>query len=148
MINRCGAGSALDGAVSAVVSALSTSEVCFVSICQKASLALGVAQELARALGAPLTVIEIRPAPDTRNEDRSETTARRDMSPFVHRRRYVCRRAEDAISVAFRPHSLIVLPGKHSWLPTRAERLRRALESAGHFVLLVDDADTPDHRRR
>ena len=125
-----------------MVPVLSTSEVCLVSICQVASFALGVAQELARALDAPLTVIEIHPTLDASVDvETLDSTDRRHMIPHVRRRRYVCRRTEDAIGVAFSPHSLIVLPGKRSWLPTRAERLRRALEGAGHFVLLVDDAE-------
>ena len=33
------------------------------------------------------------------------------------------------------------------WLPTRTERLRRALESAGHFVLFVDETSYDSRTR-
>jgi hypothetical protein len=56
-------------------------------------------------------------------------------------RSYVCHDERQAIPFAFRPHSLIVIGARRSWLPTRIERLRRALERAGHFVLFVDEAN-------
>ena len=44
-----------------------------------------------------------------------------------------------SIPFAFSPRSLVVVGGRHSWLPTSTERLRRALERAHHFVIVVDD---------
>ena len=54
---------------------------------------------------------------------------------------FLCRDEEKTIPYAFKPHSLVVIGGRHSWLPTRAERWRHALEAAGHFVVLVDPSE-------
>ena len=54
---------------------------------------------------------------------------------------YKCGRITDAARVALRKHSLVVLGGRRSWFPTKLERLRRALESLGHVVMFVDEAD-------
>ena len=52
---------------------------------------------------------------------------------------YACHSVRQAIPFAFSPRSLVVVGGRHSWLPTQTERLRRALERAHHFVIIVDD---------
>ena len=39
---------------------------------------------------------------------------------------------------AFRPHSLVLLAGRHHWWGSAAKRRRRLLETAGHRVLFVD----------
>jgi hypothetical protein len=55
---------------------------------------------------------------------------------------YLCRDEASTLDCAFREHSMIVVGGRRSWLPTRAERRRHALEGAGHFVVFVDPSNT------
>ena len=52
-----------------------------------------------------------------------------------------CRRATDAMRIALRQHSFVVLGGRASWLPTKLERLRHALESLGHVVVFVNQPE-------
>jgi len=64
----------------------------------------------------------------------------------VRVRVYLCREERRTISLAFRRHSLVVLAGRRRWWPTLAERWRRWLESAGHFVVFVDLEDKEQFR--
>ena len=40
--------------------------------------------------------------------------------------------------MAFKPHSIVLVGGRHRPWPTASERLHRRLEDAGHFVVFVD----------
>jgi hypothetical protein len=130
-----------------------TSEVCvlFTTVEQTHS-AIRVAKDLARALAASLTLINVRPTSyplQSTPPDADESVHRfvqqvRWQGVEIAVRSYVCGNDRQAIPFAFRPHSIIVVGGKRTWLPTRTERLRRDLEAAGHFVLLVDGT-THDH---
>jgi K+-sensing histidine kinase KdpD len=126
-----------------------TSEVCVVltTPCATQSAAR-VARDLARALAAPLTFIvftrasrdgQMTPAPDQEEEAQALVKELRAEGDTVTSRAYVCHSVRQAIPFAFSPRSLVVLGGRHSWLPTRTERLRHALERAQHFVIVVDD---------
>ena len=54
---------------------------------------------------------------------------------------YLCRTEASAIPSAIPGRSLVVMGDRRNWWPTAASRLRRRLEAAGHFVVLVDRAD-------
>ena len=107
-----------------------------------------VARDLATAMGVPLTLIHFRTVPVTGAGDGAAMFPPAEIEAFVARLRaegmnvrlrvYVARSDRRAIPFAFKPHSLIVLAGRHHWWPTRSERWRRALEAAGHFVVFVD----------
>jgi len=60
----------------------------------------------------------------------------------------LCRDERAAVASAFAEHSLIVIAGRRGWWPTRAQRMRRMLEAAGHFVVFVDTRDPHAHVRR
>jgi hypothetical protein len=113
--------------------------------------AVTVASRLADAMGASLTMIDFQCTPHPeRPDDSAQPSGEREGlierlrmdGEGIKARFYVCRSLEQAIPVALSPHSLIVVGGRRSWLPTRTERLRRALEAAGHFVLFVDGTAT------
>src|SRR5262245_3484086 len=110
--------------------------------------AVRAADALAKAIGVPLTVIHFRTVPFALPVDEPtgvspvETeafTARlRDAGVDARVRIYLCRDEARTIAYAFRPQSLIVIAGRHSWLPTSLERWRRSLEAAGHAVVFLD----------
>jgi hypothetical protein len=112
--------------------------------------ALHVAHKLARALGVPMTIVDFRVARYPLNPDWTLDRSPAEAEEFAHWlqqhdiearvRVLVCRSPREAFGMAFRPHSLIVLGGRHHWWPTRSMRMRRALEAAGHVVLLIDEA--------
>ena len=113
--------------------------------------AVTVASHLADAMGASLTMIDFQctPHPDqpgnavgASGEHKGLIERLRMDGDRLNARFYVCRSIEQAVPLAFSPHSLIVIGGRRSWLPTRTERLRRTLEAAGHFVLFVDGTDS------
>ena len=117
--------------------------------------AVTVASHLADAMDASLNMIDFHCTPhpdqpghavDPSAEHKGLIERLRTDGERVNARFYVCRSLEQAIPVAFSPHSLIVIGGTRSWLPTRTERLRRALEAAGHFVLFVDRTTHDDQR--
>ncbi len=113
---------------------------------------------LAEAMAVPLTVIHFRTvpyplsvhAPAGVSPVESDAFRRRLESAGVDARVrvYLCRQRESVVPMAFRGHSLIVMGGRRRWWPTAAERWRRRLEAAGHFVLFVDvrDAVGTDNR--
>jgi hypothetical protein len=111
--------------------------------------AVHVGHALAHALAATLTLIDLRvtryplqpDAPDPDHPVKRLVEQLRWQGTDIGARSFVCGAARQAIPLAFRPHSIIVIGAKRSWLPTRTERLRRALEEAGHFVLLVDERE-------
>ena len=126
-----------------------TSEVCVVFTSRCATQwAARVASDLARALELPLTFIiftrasqsgQTTPAPDQDEEVQALVTELRAQGDAVTTRLYACHSVRQAIPFALSPRSLVVVGGRHSWLPTSTERLRRALERAHHFVIIVDD---------
>lgn len=133
-----------------------TTEVCVLfTTVEQTRHAVRVGHDLAQALAATLTLIDLRVTsypvrPDAPGAD--EPVKRfveqlRWAGTDIGARSFICGADHQAIPLAFRPHSIIVVGARRSWLPTRTERLRRALESAGHFVLFVHE-DPDDTRTR
>jgi hypothetical protein len=118
--------------------------------------AVRVGHRLAEALSVPLTLLHFRAVPFVLPVDAPTDISPLETEDFVARlqdegidvrvRVFLCRDEHRTIPFAFKSHSLVVLGGHSSWLPTHAERWRRSLEAAGHFVLVVDpsrhDAET------
>ena len=109
--------------------------------------AIEVAHELSRRLGVPLTVVDFQTTRSPRRaagrhwlpQGADEIAAWLRQRGFdANVRLYICRKPQDVFAMVFRPRSLVVLSGARHWWPTRARRLRAALERAGHYVLLVD----------
>ena len=108
-----------------------------------------VAAAFADALAVPLTLVHFRVVPYPLEVDAPvgispvETNAFADHLKAeginVHVRVFLCRHSDRALPMAFKPHSLVVIGGRRSWLPTQAERWRRRLETAGHLVVFVDE---------
>jgi hypothetical protein len=111
--------------------------------------ALRVASALATRLGASLRLVLFRPvdgrpdagelAPALDVETAVVTSRLRNEGVDASVRVYVCRDPRQALSMAFRRRSLIVVGDRRRLWPTRAERLYRALQNAGHYVLFVDE---------
>jgi len=114
-----------------------------------------VGAELANALGVPLRLIHFRTVPPQVPVDALGGVSPLETKDFIQRLRtlgidarvrvYLCRDETSTIDFAFREHSIVVIGGRSSWLPTRAERWRHALEAAGHFVMFVDPSE---HKER
>jgi hypothetical protein len=114
--------------------------------------AVHVASDLARAMAVPLTVIHFRTVPYALSVDRPDGLSPVETDAFLDRLRaegldsrvrvYLCRSTRGAIPMAFKEHSLVVMAGRRTgrWRLSRSERWRRALEMAGHLVVLVDGA--------
>jgi hypothetical protein len=112
--------------------------------------AVRAAEPLSAALGSPLTVVDFRVQPYPLKPKVASLTRPAQAEEFAgwlqqhdaaaKLRVFVCRDPRQAFDTAFRPHSLIVVGGNRRWWPTRSTRLQRALESAGHLVLFVDEA--------
>jgi hypothetical protein len=136
--------------------AVRTSEINVMFTTLRGTLAaMRVAAALARATGGRLRLIHPRLAtyplrsagyalaaePDVvqadRERDQVVATAGGPVEVLVS----VCGRPADAAQVALKDHSLVILGGHRSWLPTQIERLQRALESMGHVVVFVNEAD-------
>jgi hypothetical protein len=110
-----------------------------------------VAADLAHAMHVPLRVVHFRTVPRQVSVDQPDGLSPIETETFVGRLReegiiarfrvYLCRDETRTIPFAFRQHSLVVIGGHRSWWPTRAERWRRALEDAGHFVVFVDPSE-------
>jgi hypothetical protein len=106
---------------------------------------------LARAMGVPLRVVHFRAVPRQVPVDQPDGLSPIETTAFVARLReegitarirvYLCRDQATTIPFAFRPNSIVVVGGRRSWWPTRAERWRDALEGAGHFVVFVDPSE-------
>ncbi len=113
--------------------------------------ALRVADDFAKALGVPVTVVHFRTVPYALPVDGPSGISPIETQEFVERLRaegmevrlrvYMCRDERRTMPFAFKPHSLIVVAGRRSWWPTPAERRRRMLEAAGHFVMFVDASE-------
>ncbi len=52
---------------------------------------------------------------------------------------YLCRQREDALKLALKPRSLVVIGGRKRWWPTAEERLARELGRAGHEVVFTTE---------
>ena len=107
-----------------------------------------VAADLATRMNVPLRVVHFRTVPRQLEVDRPNGLSPIESEAFTTRlleegisaraRVYLCRDEAKTVPYAFKPHSIVVIGGRHSWLPTRVERWRHELEDAGHFVLVVD----------
>lgn len=110
--------------------------------------ALRTARALASAMAASLTLIHVRTVPYPLSVDTPNGVSAVETDAFLQRLRaqgydvrvrvVLCRSEREAIPLAFRRHSLIVIAGRRRWWPTASERWRRQLETAGHFVVFVD----------
>ena len=110
-----------------------------------------VGARLAAKMGVPLRIVHFRTVPRQLDVDRPDGLSPVETEAFATRlveagisarvRVYLCRDEAKTIPYAFKPHSIVVIGGHHSWLPTRIERWRHALENAGHFVVLVDPSE-------
>jgi hypothetical protein len=143
---------------SAPPASVCTQEIFVVTTSVAGTVAAGeVAAALARALDAPITLIDFRfrshglgvqgQAECFRDEIAQLLERLKDAQLDVRVRVYVCRETQSAVDVAFRPHSLIVIGARPSRWPTRFERLRRRLERHGHFVVFVSATDESDLAR-
>ena len=121
--------------------------------------AVRVAADLAQAMQVPLRVVHFRTVPVQIPVNHPDGLSPVETDTFVARlqqegittarvRVYLCRDEATTIPFAFRPHSIVVIGGRRSLWPTRAERWRRTLESAGHFVMFVDSSDHQGHEER
>jgi hypothetical protein len=114
-------------------------------------VAVDVADRLARGLTAPIDLVHFRRVPYAVPVEVPGGISPIQTEAFVHQLRargidvrlrvYLCRDERRTVPFAFKPHALIVLAGTRSWWPTETERMRRALEAAGHFVIFVDPAE-------
>lgn len=115
------------------------------------------AADLAEAMSAPLQLIHFRTVTPQVPVSDPGGVSPLESDRFVERlhaegisasaRVYLCRDEARTIPWAFKPHSIVVIGGHRRWWPTRAERLRDALEAAGHFVVFVDPSEhkEPSH---
>lgn len=114
-----------------------------------------VAADLAAKMNVPLRVVHFRTVPRQLDVDRPNGLSPIESEAFASRlveegisaraRVYLCRDKAKTIPYAFKPRSIVVVGGHHSWLPTRIERWRHELEDAGHFVVLVDPSERKEH---
>ena len=110
-----------------------------------------VGADLAHRLGVPLRLVHFRSVPRHTHVARPDGVSPVETDAFAERLRrehidarvrvYLCRDETKTIPYAFRPRSIVVIGGRHSWFPTRVERWRHALEDAGHLVVLVDPSN-------
>ena len=113
-------------------------------------LALRVASDFAKPLGVPVTLFHFRSVPYALPVDGPCGVSPVETDAFLSRLRAeelevrvrvcLCRDTLQAASLAFNPHSMIVIAGRRRWWPTASDRWRRSLEAAGHFVVFVDNA--------
>ena len=114
-----------------------------------------VAAALAKRMNVPLRVVHFRTVPRQLDVDRPDGLSPIECEAFTSRlleegisaraRVFLCRDETKTIPYAFQPHSIVMIGGRHSWLPTRIERWRHALEDAGHFVVVVDPSAQKEH---
>jgi hypothetical protein len=119
--------------------------------------AVHVASAIGKALAAPLTVFHFSPVPYPLADAAPAGVPTVEAETFIERVRaegiearvrvYLCGLDDHVLPNAFRPHSFIVVGGRRSWWPTAAERLRRRLEAAGHFVVFVDGSEQKESVR-
>ena len=114
------------------------------------------AQPFADAVGVPVTIVHVRAVPFALPVDEPTGISPVETERFMEQlqaagvnarvRVYLCRDTRRAIPFAFARHSLIVIGGRHKRWPTRAERWRRTLEDAGHFVMFADTCNSSIRR--
>src|SRR5215813_10913587 len=106
--------------------AIRTSEVHVLFTSMDGTLAaVRIAEELARALGVPLTIVHLRTVPYTVPVDQPAGLSPLETRGFldtlrahgydVQLRVFLCRSLRDAIPQAFRRHSLVVIGGRRGW---------------------------------
>jgi len=110
--------------------------------------AVRVAHEFADAVGVPVTVVHFRTVPYAVPVETPGGISPIETDGFIARLRaegldvrlrvYLCRDERRALPFVFTSHSLIVVAGPRRWWPTPAQRMRRLLEAAGHFVVFVN----------
>ena len=142
--------------VPSTFSAIRTSEINVIfTTLQGTTAAMRVAASLSRATEARVRLIDPRilryplrsagyalaAAPEVSIEDRERERVVRAAGVPVEVLVYNCGRETDAIRVALRRHSFVIMGGHRSWLPTRQERLQRAIESMGHIVTFVNERE-------
>lgn len=120
-------------------------------------VALRVAADLARTMSAPLKLVHLRAIPYSLTVDGPNGQSPVETDEFVERVRaegiemrvrvYQCRSERRAIPLAFKRRSIVVIAGRHRRWATGAERLRRHLEAAGHYVVFVDIDEHPEISR-
>jgi len=111
--------------------------------------AVRVASNFAKPLGIPVTLVHFRSVPYPLAVDQPSGISPVETEGFLERLRqegldvsvrvYLCRDKRQALSRAFKPHSLIVVAGPRRWWRTESDWWHRALELAGHFVVFVDE---------
>ena len=136
--------------------AVCTSEINVMFTTLRGTLAaIRVAATLARATGASLRLIHPRVTPYPLRSAGYALAAEPEVIEADREREQVvaaagvpvdvlvsvCGRTAEGASIALRDHSLVIVGGHRSWLPTQLERLQRALESLGHVVVFVNEAD-------
>jgi hypothetical protein len=110
-----------------------------------------VAGRIAAAMHVPLKLVHFRTVPYGTAVDRPAGVSPIETDAFIERLRdegieararvYLCRHERRAFPMAFKRRSIVVIGGRHRRWPTAEERLRRQLESAGHYVVFVDVGD-------
>jgi hypothetical protein len=133
--------------------AVRTSEVNVIFTTEDATIAaLRVAATLGRACNAsvqliapqaPIAIVDgdVLAANSPVHSDAFAARLAREIDVRVQVLVCVTRSVAAVARTLLRRHSLVVIGGRRSWLPTREERLRRALEAQGHFVLFVSEVD-------
>jgi hypothetical protein len=111
--------------------------------------ALRIAGGFANALSVPLILVHYRTVPYPLAVDSPTGVSPIHSEEFLCRLRvehidaqsrvYLCRSDRRAIGAALNMPSLVVVGGRRRWWPTKAERWRRALETAGHYVIFVEE---------
>ena len=114
-----------------------------------------VGASLAEKMGVPLRIVHFRTVPRQLDLDRPDGLSPVETDAFATRlvengiaarvRVYLCRDETATVPLAFKPNSIVLIGGHHSWLPTRIERWRHALEDAGHFVFVVHPSQREEH---
>jgi hypothetical protein len=111
--------------------------------------ALRIAGGFAVALNVPLILVHYRTVPYPLPVDFPTGVSPIHSEEFLERLRaeeiavvgrvYLCRDDRRAIGCALKRPSLVVVGGRRRWWPTKAQSWRRALETAGHYVVFVEE---------
>lgn len=119
--------------------------------------AVRVAAGLAKAMSVPLQVIHFRQVPQAVSVEAPVGLSPIETERFMERlhaedihiraRVFLCRDERRAIPMAFKRRSIVVIGGRHRRWPTRTDRIRRRLETAGHFVVFVDSRERQEASR-
>jgi hypothetical protein len=114
-------------------------------------IALRTANAFANAMGVPLTLLHLRAVPYNWPIDAPSGISPIQTASFSKRlcaaalepriAVHLCRDERDAIALALKPHSLVVIGSDRHWWQRAAERWRHMLEAAGHFVVIAAAED-------